>query len=108
MRMRRQITALAVALFLSASVAHVSTAQEQGPRALPPETTVSHEKSSVDTGTMSEAGPFTKDSEKTRMGLVGRFVNDQKQIWTSPARLRFSDADWLAPLSGVTAGLFVT
>src|SRR6202158_1183078 len=33
---------------------------------------------------------------------------DQKQIWTSPARLRFSDTDWLVPLSGITAGLLVT
>src|SRR5467141_1200669 len=36
------------------------------------------------------------------------FLLDQKQIWTSPARLRFSDTDWLVPLSGITAGLLVT
>src|SRR5260370_15784059 len=36
------------------------------------------------------------------------FLLDQKQIWTSPARLRFSDTEWLVPLSGITAGLFVT
>jgi hypothetical protein len=42
------------------------------------------------------------------MGLVGRFVDDQRQIWTSPVRLRFSDTEWLVPLSGITAGLFVT
>ena len=36
------------------------------------------------------------------------FLEDQKQIWTSPARLRFSDADWLVPASGFAAGLFVT
>jgi Capsule assembly protein Wzi/PAP2 superfamily len=33
---------------------------------------------------------------------------DQKEIWTSPARLRFSDIDWLVPASGIAAGLFVT
>ncbi|MBZ5500773.1 MAG: phosphatase PAP2 family protein [Acidobacteriia bacterium] len=43
-----------------------------------------------------------------RLGLMGRFLGDQKEIWTSPARLRFSDTDWLVPLSGITAGLFVT
>jgi len=37
-----------------------------------------------------------------------RFVGDQKEIWTSPARLRFSDTEWLVPLSGIAAGLFVT
>jgi membrane-associated phospholipid phosphatase len=35
-------------------------------------------------------------------------VNDQKQIWTSPAQIRLSDTEWLVPLSGITAGLFVT
>jgi len=42
------------------------------------------------------------------MGLLGRFMDDQRRIWTSPAQLRFSDAEWLVPLSGITAGLFVT
>jgi hypothetical protein len=36
------------------------------------------------------------------------FLGDQKQIWTSPVRLRFADADWLVPASGFAAGLFVT
>src|SRR5260370_42631709 len=40
---------------------------------------------------------------------LGRdFLLDQKQIWTSPPRVRFSDAQWLVPLSGITAGLMVT
>jgi hypothetical protein len=41
-------------------------------------------------------------------GLGERFLEDQKQIWTSPSQLRWSDANWLVPLSGITAGLFVT
>jgi membrane-associated phospholipid phosphatase len=41
-------------------------------------------------------------------GLGKDFLEDQKQIWTSPAQLRFSDADWLVPVSGFAAGLFVT
>jgi membrane-associated phospholipid phosphatase len=40
--------------------------------------------------------------------LGERFLLDQKQMWTSPGRLRWSDANWLLPLSGVAAGLFVT
>src|SRR5277367_3319291 len=40
--------------------------------------------------------------------LGKEFLQDQEQIWTSPAKLRFSDAQWLVPLSGFTAGLFVT
>jgi membrane-associated phospholipid phosphatase len=44
-------------------------------------------------------------------GLKGHardFWDDQKRIWTSPAQLRLSDADWLVPASGFAAGLFVT
>jgi membrane-associated phospholipid phosphatase len=41
-------------------------------------------------------------------GLGKEFLQDQEQIWTSPAKLRFSDVQWLVPLSGITAGLFVT
>src|SRR5712664_303282 len=41
-------------------------------------------------------------------GLGKDFLLDQKQIWTSPARVRFSDTEWLVPVSGITAGLFVT
>jgi len=38
----------------------------------------------------------------------GRFLLDQKEIWTSPAHLNWSDMNWLVPISGITAGLFVT
>ena len=54
-----------------------------------------------------EAEPF-ESSKRGFEGLGKRFLEDQKQIWTSPARLRFYDTDWLVPLSGITAGLFVT
>jgi membrane-associated phospholipid phosphatase len=37
-----------------------------------------------------------------------RFLLDQKEIWTSPAHLNWSDVNWLVPISGITAGLFVT
>ncbi len=40
---------------------------------------------------------------------LGRdFLQDQKQIWTSPMRLRFPDTEWLVPLAGVSAGLLST
>jgi hypothetical protein len=41
-------------------------------------------------------------------GLGKEFLLDQEQILTSPVKLRFSDTQWLVPLSGITAGLFVT
>lgn len=40
--------------------------------------------------------------------FLADLLDDQKQIWTSPFRARWSDAPWLVPLAGITAGLFVT
>src|SRR6266850_2100759 len=54
-----------------------------------------------------EAEPF-ESSHPGLQGLGKRFLEDQEQIWTSPAKIRFSDTQWLVPLSGITAGLFVT
>ena len=51
---------------------------------------------------------FTSKSNRGFTKLAGDFLQDQKQIWSSPANLRLSDTEWLVPLSGITAGLFVT
>ncbi|MFI5096447.1 MAG: capsule assembly Wzi family protein [Candidatus Acidiferrales bacterium] len=37
-----------------------------------------------------------------------RFFSDQKEIWTSPRRLRWTDAEWLVPFTGITAGMILT
>src|SRR6201985_1335515 len=36
------------------------------------------------------------------------FLEDQKQVVTSPARLRFVDSDWLPPAAGIFTGLLTT
>jgi membrane-associated phospholipid phosphatase len=54
-----------------------------------------------------ETEPF-EDSQRGFQGLGKRFLDDQKQIWTSPAKVRLSDTQWLVPIGGITAGLFVT
>jgi len=47
--------------------------------------------------------------ESRNIAQIGaRFVKDQGEIWSSPARLRFSDLQWLVPAGGFTAGLLVT
>jgi membrane-associated phospholipid phosphatase len=54
---------------------------------------------------------YVPSEDSPRTGFSGAFVDlleDQKRIWTSPAHIRPSDANWLVPLGGVTAGLFVT
>ncbi len=50
----------------------------------------------------------TPSPPRSFKGLGKEFLLDQEQIWTSPAKIRFSDTQWLVPLSGITAGLFVT
>jgi len=55
--------------------------------------------------------PYVPSNDSARTGFSGHikdFVDDQKQIWTSPSHIRLSDANWLVPLGGITAGLFVT
>jgi hypothetical protein len=108
MLIRRQIGILGAALLFGVGTVSVSSAQEQGAGPSASESESAKRESSSRTGAMPEIDQVTKTSEGTRMGLVGRFMDDQRRIWSSPAQLRFSDADWLVPLSGTTAGLFVT
>src|SRR5258708_39490304 len=88
----------------------VSYAQEQGTQPAASETAPVPVKESPSSKTDAppDADAVSKASGGTRAGLVGRFVRDQREIWTSPAKLRFSDTEWLVPLSGISAGLFVT
>src|SRR5260370_6021478 len=56
-------------------------------------------------------GPEVEPFESSKPGLTGlgkRFLEDQRQIWTSPAKVRFSDVQWLVPASGITAASLVT
>ena len=41
-------------------------------------------------------------------GLGERFLLDQKNIWVSPAKLRFTDLGWIIPYGGVTSTLLLT
>src|ERR1700674_5217059 len=51
------------------------------------------------------AGNYTK--ARLGMSLVKNMTLDQRDLWTSPAKLRFSDADWLVPAGGRAGGVFV-
>src|SRR5712691_3725188 len=108
MMMRRHIGILGAALLCGVCTAHLSFAQEEGTGPAASETAPPDHSPSSSADSASEANAVSKTSRETRIGFVGRFVGDQREIWTSPARLRLSDTDWLVPLSGITAGLFVT
>ena len=37
-----------------------------------------------------------------------RFLSDQREIWTSPLRIKVADAEWLVPVAGITTGMILT
>src|SRR6266566_2346501 len=107
MRTRKQVGILGAALLLSAPMARLSSAQEQATGPTPSEAaTEKHDSSSK--GNEKEAHSIAKTSGGTQPGLLRRFLDDQQRVWTSPAKLRIPDTEWLVPLSGFTAGLVVT
>jgi hypothetical protein len=99
---------LGTAIVFSLGKVSVSYAQEQGTKPAASETASDKDNPSSKTDVPAKAKAVRKTSQRMQTGLVGRFIGDQREIWTSPARLRFSDTEWLVPLSGITAGLFVT
>src|SRR5437879_4956006 len=105
MNLRPLTAILGTALLFGVGKVSVLYAQEQGTTS---ETAPVKDNSSSRTDAPPDADAISKTSEGLRIGLVGRFVRDQLVIWTSPAKLRFSDTEWVVPLSGLTAGLFVT
>src|SRR5712664_2613615 len=99
---------LGATLLFGVGKVSVSHAQEQGTRPAASETTPVKDNRSSRTDAPPDVDATTKTSGGSQTGLVGRFVLDQREIWTSPVKILFSDTPWLVPLSGITAGLFVT
>ena len=108
MNKRPLITILGTTLVFSVGTVSVSYAQGQGTEPAASETASVKGTPSSRMDAPPDVDTLSKTSDGSRTGLVGRFVRDQREIWTSPAKLRFSDTEWFVPLSGITAGLFVT
>src|SRR5438132_579657 len=108
MNKKRLMAILGTTLLFGVGKVSVSHAQEQGTQPTASETAPAKDNPSSRTDVSAEAKAVKNTSRGTQPGLVERFIGDQREIWTSPAKLRFSDTEWLVPLSGVTAGLFVT
>ena len=59
----------------------------------------------------SNRNPDERDSSASRWNFKNYgmdILGDQKDIWTSPTKVRFSDANWLIPAAMASAGLFAT
>jgi hypothetical protein len=60
-------------------------------------------------GSIGNQAPHAETGETHfNASLLGNIARDQKNIWTSPARIRVQHLDWLIPAAGLTSGLLVT
>src|SRR5579871_50158 len=107
--LRRKFVAPFVAVWVLLIALPISSAQELGNNAA----VASENDTSASAGggivAPTVRGVATDSSSRT--GARGRILDlfdDQKQIWTSPFKVRAADTSWLLPFAGVTAGLFVT
>jgi membrane-associated phospholipid phosphatase len=108
MTMRKRGRIFGAALLINLCIACVSSGQEPVAPPSISETAPREIKSPSQADAPPEVYAVSKSSAAARMGLAGRFLDDQREIWTSPGRLQFSDTEWLVPLGGITAGLFAT
>jgi membrane-associated phospholipid phosphatase len=68
-----------------------------------------HEEKAIKTAQkLGEEEEFSPTAQHRFTSLGKDLLLDQERIWTSPTRLRLSDANWLLPIGGITAGLFVS
>src|SRR5713101_2058262 len=105
--MRHLIKFASTALLLTVCASLLSAQQQQETAvALGSADTRKLESTSTDSSTSLNA--LKKAPDGDGIALFGRFLDDQRTIWTSPARIRFSDMTWLVPAGGLTAGLLVT
>lgn len=51
-----------------------------------------------DPAPVTQSSPASRLSRSPELSLFRNLVQDQKDIWTSPLRLRLNDVQWLAPL----------
>jgi membrane-associated phospholipid phosphatase len=113
MTIRLAARILGAALLFGVGAVRVSQAQEQGAGPSSSES----ESAKPESSSRTEETPDINQPAKipggtlmglTGMGLTGRFLKDQEGIWTSPAKIRWADADWMVPFAGISATLFAT
>lgn len=100
---------LVAVLFLTTSLAWPQNAADNGTVSAPSPSNGSDR--TTPEKPILQMNPYVPAEDSARTGFSGHFVDlleDQKRIWTSPSKVRLSDATWLVPLGGITAGLFVT
>ncbi|MGC2246035.1 MAG: capsule assembly Wzi family protein [Terriglobales bacterium] len=99
---------LFLTLVMAACSAHYARSQNltTGPAINTSAIVPEYEAGNIRAGDLAASRKYA--SRSASIGHFQDFLQDQKHIWSSPARMRFSDATWLVPLGGVAAGLFAT
>lgn len=60
-------------------------------------------------GSEPEGDPSAEEREnRVGLHLLKNIAEDQKAVWIGPKHVRWVDADWLLPLGGAAAAMFVT
>jgi len=104
----RRLTEFAGTALLLTVCASLLPAQEQQETAVALGYADSRKPESTSTDSSTTLNAVKKTPDGNGVGLFGRFLDDQRAIWRSPAQIRFSDMTWLVPAGGLTAGLLVT
>lgn len=85
-------------------------AQQQNPATSRTRNGESSSPSEEDSSSSTSNSPSIPKSYGNSVGLqfLRHIVLDQKDIWTSPVRIRLEDTSWLIPFGGFAAGLMAT
>jgi membrane-associated phospholipid phosphatase len=108
MTTRYLTTVFASAILASICACSATRAQEEVAAATAPPAASAMKESPSPINALSQGNTVARTFVGTQLGLVGRLLDDQREIWRSPTRIRFSATEWLVPLGGITAGLFAT
>jgi membrane-associated phospholipid phosphatase len=105
----KALVVVSIALSLAAAGKVVAVPQESGNQR-PAETKEqeSQQTTQGDTKSSNWGGENSVTTLQRADNLAERFLQDQENIWSSPAHLRVSDIGWLLPLGGFASTLFVT
>ena len=95
--MKKRLLLTLVCLAVLGLFAKVSAIAQQSP--------AQNSEPSAQSTSSTDADVVTHPNE-TR--FLQHLVQDQKNIWTSPFRLKPNDATWLVPVAGITTGLLVS
>src|SRR5215469_11646816 len=57
------------------------------------------------TPTPNSAGQDTHYASANPVEFMRNLAHDQKDIWTSPFKVKIQDLNWLVPMAGLTAGM---